>query len=397
MTAAAQPAPVVLAERSESHDVVLILSYTSWSGAVARGFIHSEDRLAAHLIGASRVRRLLVCNPYRSGPIRIARRALGQRDASFPTSPDRHLYEPRRLRRSDPTGVRAIERSSAAYERAVRDEADRLGLRRPAVITTHPLMAGFGDFEWASSVTYYTNDDMTAYPPVRRWWPAYKVSFARSRAARRRAVALTPLSLASVGPGGPAAVIPSGIEPGEWIDPGEAPEWFRELPGPRLLYVGTLDERIDVDQVRAVAEAHPEGSVVLVGRCPEAERFRSLTSNLNVTLRPGVPRDELRGLVAGADVGLVPHVRSAQTEAMSPLKLYEYLAAGLPVAATELPGIAGVCDERVVLARDAGEIADAVDRALSLGRWGDGPRRRFIEENAWSRRFDTLLDLVLAP
>jgi hypothetical protein len=47
-------------------------------------------------------------------------------------------------------------------------------------------------------------------------------------------------------PSGPHAVVPNGIEPHEWISPDPAPAWFGALPGPRLLYVGSLDHRLDI-------------------------------------------------------------------------------------------------------------------------------------------------------
>ena len=52
---------------------------------------------------------------------------------------------------------------------------------RPAVITAHPVLAGFGRFEWARSVTYYAWDDWSASVPHQRWWDAYEESFRRLR------------------------------------------------------------------------------------------------------------------------------------------------------------------------------------------------------------------------
>jgi glycosyltransferase involved in cell wall biosynthesis len=190
-------------------------------------------------------------------------------------------------------------------------------------------------------------------------------------------------------------VIPNGIDPDEWLAPAEAPRWFRELPGPKLLYVGTLDPRVEVEGVAAVADAYPTSSVVLVGRCPDPEHYASIRELPNVTIAPPVDRAELTALVAAADVGLIPHVRDAQTEAMSPLKLYEYLAAGLPVASVDLPGVSSVCPERIALAQGAEDFAGAVGRALELGRWNDADRYRFIRDNAWERRFELLLDVAL--
>lgn len=373
----------------------MLLGYTSWAGAVRRRQIHPEDQLTLKLISSPRVGRLLVCNPFRSLPARLLRPASRDAGELFPATERRRLHEPVRLRRTDPTRLAAIERSCVRYERSVRRAAAELGLQDPAVVTAHPLIAGFGRFEWAGPVTYYANDDLTAYPPLSPWWPAYEESFARMRAAGRRAVGLTPKSLASVSPSGGGAIVPSGLIPEEWVKPGRAPGWFLRLPAPRMVYAGTLDERIDVASVHALAAAYPEGSVVMIGREGDLGPVPSLGAPANVHLRPPIPREELTALVAAADLGLVPHVRSEQTKAMSPLKLFEYLGAGIPVAATDLPGIATACPARVMLARDSEDFAAAAVAALKLGRWDEAERRDFIVDNSWSQRFEALLDLAL--
>lgn len=383
------------APTDRGRDVLLLLGYTSWAGAIDRCQIHPEDQLAVKLIESPRVSRLLVCNPFRSRLAKL-RPLSDTAEASFPESPSRHLYEPLRLRRTDSTRIATIERSCERYERSVRAAAEELGLQQPAVVVAHPLIAGFGHFDWTGPVTYYANDDLTAHPPLSPWWPAYEVSFARMRAAGRRAVGLTPKSLQSVDPSGPGAVIPTGLIPAEWDEPAAAPDWFLELPGPRMVYVGTLDERIDPTAVRTLAAAHPEGSVVLIGRDGDRGPVAKLGELPNVHVRPPIPREELIAVVAAADLGLVPHVRSEQTEAMSPLKLFEYLGAGIPVTATDLPGISPVCPTRVRLAAGGEDFGVAASAALELGRWDDDSRRQFIDENSWSSRFDSLLDLALA-
>ena len=115
----------------------------------------------------------------------------------------------------------------------------------------------------------------------------------------------------------------------------------------------------------------------------------------NVHVFPPVDRPDLPGLVAAADVCLVPHVRTPLTEAMSPLKLYEYLAAGRPVAAVDLPPILGVSD-RVSLATAGSSFLPAVEEALALGPASEDDRLAFILENDWKRRFELILDVALA-
>src|SRR4029079_10270867 len=148
---------------------------------------------------------------------------------------------------------------------SVRRAARRLGLEQPAVITTHPLLAGFGRVEWARGGHYHGWDDFAAWEPHRRWWPAYAEAFGRIRASGRRVVAVSDTVLRRISPTGPSMVVPNGIEGSEWLRPGPAPDWFLSLPGPRLLYVGTLATPLDVDQVREVAPRPEHGPVSLAG------------------------------------------------------------------------------------------------------------------------------------
>ncbi len=369
-------------------DVVFAFFSTDWTGAFARELVMPEDRLAAALPHHPAVRRLLVCDPYRSVAAKLRRRE----QAPFPAGPGRALHRPLRLRRFDPVSP---AHAVARYEAGTRRAAEELGLERPAVITAHPLLAGFGRFDWAGPVTYYGWDDWTASRPHERWWPAYEEAFARIRATGRRACAISEAALRRIDPSGPERVIPNGIDPAEWLAPGPAPDWFAALPRPRLLYHGSVDSRIDAEQALAVAQAYPEGSLTFVGPVGEPERFAALRALLNVHFHPPVLRDELTRVIAAADAGLVPHVRNPLTEAMSPLKLFEYLAGGRPVAAVDLPPIRAVAG-RVALGPAGGDLRPAVARALELGPCPEAERVAWVHENSWAGRFDRLLELALS-
>lgn len=375
-----------------SRDVVFAFFGVSWAASVRRGRIMPEDRLAGALVEHPRIRRLLVADPYRSFAGEVRARLRGEAD-EFPRSASCALHSPLRWRRSDPVRpARAIRRYEAGLCRA----ALRLGLERPAVITAHPLLAGFGAFGWAGPVTYYAWDDWTASEPHRRWWSAYDDAFSRLRDAGRRVCAVSDGIVRRVAAAGPQAVVPNGIEPAEWLRPAEPPAWFRALPRPRLLYVGSLDSRVDVRQLEAVARAFESGSVTLIGPMLEPGHFAPLRGFANVTIRPPAGRAEVSGVIAHADAGLIPHARNPLTRSMSPLKLYEYLAGGRPVTAVDLPPIAAARDPRVVLVGPGEDFAAAVGRALDIGPAGEAERRAFVERNSWNRRFEHLLDVALA-
>ena len=112
------------------------------------------------------------------------------------------------------------------------------------------------------------------------------------------------------------------------------------LEAPIALLMGTLNERLDLAILEAVAGTGI--SLLIVG--PQSPRFASSAFDALVGV-PGVQwvgaKDfrELPAYVAHASVGLVPYTHSKFNEGSFPLKTLEYLAAGIPVVATDLPAI----------------------------------------------------------
>src|SRR5215218_2625123 len=353
-------------------DVLFSFAYATWGTAVARGMCFSEDRLVETLIDDRRVERLLVAETPRSLPIKLLKERV-RKPPPPPAGNSVSLYGPTRMRRADPTSIRAVEGSFRRWDAHLQRVSRRRGLVRPAVITTHPLIAGFAPLEWASSVTYYAYDDLAELPDLRRWRPAILDAYRRVRELGR------------------GVVVPNGVDPGEWSSPQPAPPWFQSLPGPRLLYVGSLESRVDVEALAAAARALPDASFALVGPLLEPDHFAELRPLSNVHLRPPASRSEVVGLVTAADVCLLPHLDNALTRAMSPLKLYEYLAGGAPVAALDLEPIRDV-SPRVVIHADLGA---AIGEALTLGRAPESERRAFAEANSWKSRQEPILRLAL--
>jgi glycosyltransferase involved in cell wall biosynthesis len=376
----------------EPRDVVFSFAYASWGTAVARGMCFSEDRMVETLMRHPAVRRLIVAETPRSLPIKVVRDLISP-PPQFPESEQVSLYSPRRLRRGDPANVRAAERAFRSWDARMGRVVARRGLDRPAVITTHPLVAGFAPLKWASSVTFYAYDDLAASPALHRLQSVYREAYHRVRESGRAIAAVSPAILEEIRPTGPSAVIPNAVDPAEWASPGPAPGWFADLPGPRLLYVGSLESRVDVDAIGRAARALPQASFALVGPLLDAAHFETLRREPNIYLHPAAPREEIVALVAAADACLIPHVRNSLTAAMSPLKLYEYLAGGAPVAALDLDPIRGV-SPRVIIRDD---LVQAIAEALALGRAPDAERHGFAEANSWRARQDQIVEMALSP
>ena len=381
---------------NDARDVVFTFYQESSVNAVGREMYMSGPRLLATVMSSPSVRRLIVANPYRSTPIKWARALIGQRAIPFPTDIRTSLVEPRRLRRRDPTSVQALERVYTDYDRALERAAAQLGAVRPVVITTSSFVAGFSPLRWAGGVTFYAWDDWPSGNPVRRWWTAYEEAFARIRNTGRSVVGVSQAILDRIQPTGASAVVPNGVAPEEWRHPGPPPRWFAELRPPRILYIGALTaERLDVEALSETAARFSHGTLVLVGPVMDEAAVNPLRRHSNVRIQPPVGRAEVASVVHAADVCIMPHRFNRLTTAMSPVKLYEYLAGGRPVAASDLPPVRAV-DPRIVFVSKSQSFADGVDEALRTGPLKEDDRLAFIDANSWFRRHEQILRIAFA-
>jgi glycosyltransferase involved in cell wall biosynthesis len=159
-----------------------------------------------------------------------------------------------------------------------------------------------------------------------------------------------------------------------------------EVARPRLIFVGTYGWRVDDDLLRAVAESRPGWSIVLICERPGGAWPRNVV-HLG---RKGVV--EVPGYLQHGDVGVIPYRSSPFNEASCPLKLYEYLAAGLPAVVSGVE--AGMATDAVLRAEGAEEWVDAVERHLSELPRRRAEARRVAAENRWEDRALRLLGLA---
>ncbi|WP_150308250.1 glycosyltransferase [Planctomonas psychrotolerans] len=376
-----------------SRDVVFTFFYDTYTDAVERGMMRPPDRLLSTLMTSDRVDRLLVANPFRR-PATHAGRILLRKNAPFPRTRDHALVTPLRGRRSDPTGVDETAAEYERYDRALARTARRRGLASPALITTNPLVAGFAPLDWTSEVLYYARDDWASHPSYATQEAALRASYRAMADNGRPIAAVSQRILDVIEPTGPAEVVANGVEPSEWSGPRPAePAWLSRIPHPRALYVGTLDTRLDVEGIADLARRRPDLHVILMGPLPSPEYLAPLGVCPNVHVHPSVGRAELVATMRNVDLCLLAHRRTPLTEAMSPLKVYEYLAAGCPVVSIDLPPVRDI-DDRVILVDAVSDFADVIAAALDLGTAPEAERLAFVRDNSWASRHRVILDMV---
>jgi teichuronic acid biosynthesis glycosyltransferase TuaH len=384
--------PAEATPRAED-DFVFTFSFETFADAARRGMMRPPDRIVMSLMRSPHVNRLLVANPYRWMP-RVLAAPLIDRDVPFPASDRFQLHSPSRLRRSDRLDPAAVAQEYAQYDASLYRRAERAGLVEPVVLTCNPLVAGFAPLQWTRSTTFFARDDWLSSPSRSEYWPAFREAYARIAASGRSVAAVSTQIIERIAPTGPHEVVPNGVEPSEWLGPApDQPAWLAKIPRTRAVYVGTLDSRLDVDGIASLALQRPGVQIVLLGPLPDPAYIASLRTIPNIHIHESVGRAELIATLRNVDVCLVAHRRTPLTEAMSPLKLYEYLAAGKPVLSVDLPPVRDVSD-RVRLVDAVADFADVIDDALDAGPADEDDRVAFVTANSWGARHERVIALA---
>lgn len=157
------------------------------------------------------------------------------------------------------------------------------------------------------------------------------------------------------------------------------------IPHPRLGFFGVIDERMDVELLRAVAELRPDWHFVMIG---PVVKIDSATLPRSANIHWLGPKDykELPNYLAGWDVGLMNFALNEATKFISPTKTPEFLAAGVPVVSTPVTdvvrpygdkGLVEIAKVPLEVVRKAEALMERprepwlykVDRFLAMGSW----------------------------
>ncbi len=173
--------------------------------------------------------------------------------------------------------------------------------------------------------------------------------------------------------------------------------------GPLVVYTGGLMEWKGVDLLVEAARALPEVRFAVAGGMDaDVEALRRLAAGLsNLRVDGFQPPGRIPLYLAAADLGVVPNRSRPAISARytSPLKIFEAMAAGLPLVASDLPSLRELLepgqDALLVPPDDAAALAEGIRRLLADGELRRRMRARLLEravEHTWDARAARILD-----
>ncbi|MGB7202905.1 MAG: glycosyltransferase [Pyrinomonadaceae bacterium] len=171
------------------------------------------------------------------------------------------------------------------------------------------------------------------------------------------------------------------------------PSDIADLQRPIIGFHGLLADWVDYALIKKIAEHFNNGSVVLIGKVAvdAEEKIKILDGLANVHLLGRKPYADLPAYCKAFDVALNPFEINELTLAANPLKVREYLAAGLPVVSTDIPEVR-VLDDCLV-GVDHNDFIAKIETALTEPKSREETSDA-IRHESWDAKVDELREIL---
>lgn len=164
-----------------------------------------------------------------------------------------------------------------------------------------------------------------------------------------------------------------------------------------LGYYGAIEEWFDLELIQNLASRNPQWEIVLIGKSSLEDLSNQISKHPNIHYLGPKSYHELFHYSKQFDVGLIPFKVSDLTNAVSPVKFFEYQAAGLPVVSTSIAEMRQYENEYVFLADEVEGFEEAIIAVLknTAGGTAEAQIKEYAKQNMWSDRVSQVESLLM--
>jgi glycosyltransferase involved in cell wall biosynthesis len=288
---------------------------------------------------------------------------------------------------------------AAALQRALQ----QLDMAQPIVWFSRPnMLKRFNEIPSARLSLYHVVDEYTAY---RAHTPTKRQRLARREQKLMKqvdaVVVVSQQLYAAKKPFNPNTfLVPNGVNYEAYsqaLAEAALPKDLQAIKPPRIGYIGLIGDKLDFKLLLQVAQQQVDWSFVFLGEARvtlQAELWQSLTALPNVHHLKAVDVTVVPHYVKGFQVGLMPYLQDDHAENISPLKLYDYLAAGIPVASVDIPAVRAF-EDCISLAAGPADFLAAIQAALADTTPARMETRRAVAaRHTWEARVEQLSEII---
>jgi glycosyltransferase involved in cell wall biosynthesis len=159
-------------------------------------------------------------------------------------------------------------------------------------------------------------------------------------------------------------------------------------------FIGSIDYRFDVDLVKYLIQNSPDLDFLIVGRNDNQEAINMLSEFSNVEIHDSQVPEKLPEFAARMDIGIIPFRRLDVIRNMYPMKINEYLSAGLPVVMTKFADLPEF--EDIVFSTNKPDIfLDRIREEIKNDSEQKQLQRiNFARNNSWEKRAEKLSKIL---
>ncbi|WP_061212877.1 glycosyltransferase [Syntrophomonas wolfei] len=169
------------------------------------------------------------------------------------------------------------------------------------------------------------------------------------------------------------------------------PADMRGINSPVIGYIGAIATWVDLELLDRVAARLPHFNFVMLG---PLYNVSELPQRPNLHWLGFKDYKDLPAYAQAFDVGLIPFKLSSMTESVNPIKMWEYMAVGMPVVATALPEVYKF-QELIYYSENEEEFIENIGKALVTDNpFRQKQRMELARQNSWSARAVEIIDII---
>ncbi len=174
------------------------------------------------------------------------------------------------------------------------------------------------------------------------------------------------------------------------------PDDFPPDDRPVAVYAGTLDTRFDLEALARAVLSVKEMHFLVIGPLTDKRLepgLKVIKDEENFTWLGEKAQQEIPAYLQHSRVGIIPFKLNQLTEAVNPIKYFEYLASGLPVVAPPLRELTGMKGPLFSYSGEE-EFVSTLKEALRTGEAEREQYRLYAGEHRWAGRFEEVLKIT---
>jgi glycosyltransferase involved in cell wall biosynthesis len=190
----------------------------------------------------------------------------------------------------------------------------------------------------------------------------------------------------------PTFLLENGVEFDHFSTDALEPTDLAVIPKPRAIYIGAVDQRLDMQALQHLAKEMPHVSVVIIGPY-ELNSCHDLLGCNNVYMLGAKDYSTIPAYLQHSDVALLPLNAHMANRGRSPMKLYEYAAAGLQVIVRETPELIRRKESFMYFYKDKEDFPHIVREVLNQTDTKEKVKA-LAEKHSWDLKANSLLEFI---